>query len=44
VSNSYVVRHIHLDEDAHAPLSLRLLNPLCGGDRQRTDEGVAAAR
>lgn len=40
----YIERHIHLDEGSHAPMSLRLLEQLCGGDRQRRDEAVAAAR
>ena len=40
----YVERHIHLDEGSHAPMSLRLLEQLCGGDPQRSDEAVAAAR
>lgn len=40
----YLKRHIHLDEDFHAPLSLRLLNALCGGDEIRIQEAVDAAR
>lgn len=40
----YLNRHIHLDEDFHAPLSLRLLNGLCGGDENKIDEAVNAAR
>jgi hypothetical protein len=40
----YIERHIHLDEGAHAPMSLRLLDQLCGGDQQRIDEAVAAGR
>ncbi len=39
----YLKRHIHLDEDFHAPLSLRLLNGLCAGDPQRVDEAIDAA-
>jgi hypothetical protein len=39
----YLERHIHLDEDFHAPLSLRLLNSLCAGDEQKIDQAVAAA-
>jgi hypothetical protein len=39
----YLNRHIHLDEDFHAPLSLRLLNELCAGDTKKIDEAVAAA-
>ena len=39
----YLSRHIHLDEDFHAPLSLRLLDALCAGDVQRIDEASAAA-
>lgn len=39
----YLNRHIHLDEDFHAPLSLRLLNGLCAGDATRTEEAIDAA-
>lgn len=40
----YLKRHIHLDEDFHAPLSLRLLNELCAGDAVKVEEAVTAAR
>lgn len=40
----YLNRHIHLDEDFHAPLSLRLLNQLCAGDESKIDEAVDAAQ
>lgn len=40
----YLHRHIHLDEDFHAPLSLRLLNRLCNGDEIRIQEATDAAR
>jgi hypothetical protein len=39
----YLNRHIHLDEDFHAPLSLRLLNSLCGGDVIKIEEAIEAA-
>jgi hypothetical protein len=39
----YLNRHIHLDEDFHAPLSLRLLNRLCEGDDGKIEEAVNAA-
>jgi hypothetical protein len=43
IFHGYLQRHIHLDEDFHAPLSLRLLNGLCAGDAGRIDEAIAAA-
>ena len=39
----YLNRHVHLDEDFHAPLSLRLLAALCGDDAARWHEAEAAA-
>ena len=36
----YLKRHIHLDEDFHAPLSLRLLEALCDSRQERLDELV----
>lgn len=39
----YLNRHIHLDEDFHAPLSLRLLNGLCEGDDKKIQEAIDAA-
>lgn len=40
----YLRRHVHLDQDFHAPMSLRLLEHLCAGDPQRHAEAQAAAR
>jgi hypothetical protein len=39
----YLNRHIHLDEDFHAPLSLKLLNSLCAGDKSKIREAIEAA-
>lgn len=39
----YLKRHIHLDEDFHAPLSLRLLDGLCAGDPVKIAEAEEAA-
>ena len=44
IFHAYLNRHIHLDEDFHAPLSLRLLNGLCGDDPRRVEQAVAAAQ
>ncbi len=39
----YLNRHVHLDEDFHAPLSLRLLAALCGDNAEKWREAEAAA-
>ena len=39
----YLNRHIHLDEDFHAPLSLRLLNNMCDGEEIKIKEAIDAA-
>ena len=39
----YLKRHVHLDEDFHAPLSLRLLAAQCGDDASKWREAGAAA-
>jgi hypothetical protein len=39
----YLNRHIHLDEDFHGPLSMRLLTTLCGDDQKRIEEAQTAA-
>jgi hypothetical protein len=39
----YLLRHIHMEQDAHGPLSLRLLNSLCRGDPDLIDEAETAA-
>ena len=39
----YLNRHVHLDEDFHAPLSLRLLAALCGNEAEKWREAEAAA-
>jgi len=39
----YLNRHIHLDEDFHAPLSLELLNRLCEGEQTKIREAIDAA-
>ncbi len=41
--HDYLSRHIHLEEELHGPLSMRLLDTLCGEDPQRIEEAEAAA-
>jgi len=43
VFHFYLNRHIELDGDFHAPMSLQLLNACCAGDAARVAEAVAAA-
>jgi hypothetical protein len=43
IFHAYLNRHIHLDADFHAPLSMRLLNSLCDKDPLKIDEAIAAA-
>lgn len=40
----YLRRHIHLDEGSHAPMSLRMLDMLCGPDQEKRREAAEAAR
>lgn len=44
VFHYYLERHIHLDEDFHAPLSLKMVNELIGDDPAKLREAEAAAR
>jgi hypothetical protein len=39
----YLNRHIHLDEDFHGPLSMAMLDQLCGDDADRLEEAAIAA-
>lgn len=39
----YLQRHIHLDADFHGPISLLLLDELCGGDATKLQEAEVAA-
>ncbi len=39
----YLERHIHLDQDAHGPMSLQLMQQLCGNNPQRQQQAMAAA-
>jgi len=43
VFHFYLRRHIHLDEDFHAPLSVALLDELCEGDPVRVQQAETAA-
>jgi hypothetical protein len=43
VFHQYLNRHVHLDEDFHGPLSMRLLDSLCGDDPKRLEEAATAA-
>lgn len=41
--HQYLQRHIHLDQDFHGPLSMKLLEVLCADDGERLEEAEAAA-
>jgi hypothetical protein len=43
VFHFYLNKHIHLDEDFHAPLSLKLLEALCDKDAKKVSEAHQAA-
>ena len=44
VFHFYLNRHVELDGDFHAPLSLRLLNGLCENDPTKIEEAITAAQ
>ncbi len=39
----YLDRHVHLDEDEHGPMALRMLDSICGRDRTRWRDARFAA-
>jgi hypothetical protein len=39
----YLKRHVHLDENYHGPLSLKLVESLCGSDPLKIEEAETAA-
>jgi len=39
----YLKRHIHLDENFHGPISVQLLETLCGSDPEKNEEAETAA-
>ncbi|QIK38964.1 DUF3050 domain-containing protein [Caldichromatium japonicum] len=43
IFHAYLKRHIHLDEDFHGPLAMRLLETLCSDDPERIKEAETAA-
>jgi len=41
--NLYLERHIHLDEDVHAPMGEQLLCSLCGNDSKKWEQATIVA-
>jgi hypothetical protein len=39
----YLDRHVHLDEDEHGPMALRMLSTVCGSDQARWQDASLAA-
>lgn len=40
----YLHRHVHLDDESHGPMAMRLLHALCAGDSMRIAEARSGAR
>lgn len=43
-TNYYLLRHIEVDEQSHAPLAVKMMHELCGTDLRKWQEATEAAR